>query len=78
MEKQIGEKFVFEGDILVVVENDSEDIAYFKRGIVACNKRCVFCVRGRCTGVLSITGDCQKRYRSDKKHVCFEDAALAR
>ena len=78
MERKIGEEFTFEGDILRVVENDSDDIAYFKRGIVACNQRCVFCVDGHCTGVLAITGDCQKRYRKDKQHVFFEVAAFAR
>lgn len=78
MERKIGEEFTFEGDILHVVENDSDDIAYFKRGIVACNRRCVFCIRGHCTGVLRATGDCQKRYRKDKKHVFFEVAAFAR
>lgn len=77
MERKIGEKFTFEGDILRVVENDSDDYAYFKRGMVACNNRCVFCIRGHCTGVLSVTGDCQKRYREDKKHVFFEVAAFA-
>lgn len=78
MERKIGEQFTFEGDVLHVVENDSDDIAYFKRGMVACSRRCVFCVRGHCTGVLRITGDCQKRYRKDKRHVFFEDAAFAR
>ena len=78
MERKIGEKFTFEEDVLLVVENDSDDIAYFKRGMVACNQRCVFCIRGHCTGVLSVTGDCQKRYRRDKHHVFFEVAAFAR
>ena len=78
MEREIGEKFTFEGDVLQVVENDSDDIAYFKRGIVACSRRCVFCIRGHCTGVLSVTGDCQKRYRKDNRHVFFEGAALTR
>ena len=78
MERKIGEKFTFEGDVLHVVENDSDDIAYFKRGMVACNERCVFCIRGHCTGYLSVTGDCQKRYRKDKQHVFFEVAAFAR
>lgn len=78
MEREIGEKFTFEGDVLQVVENDSGDIAYFERGSVACSRRCVFCIRGQCTGVLSDTGDCQKRYRKDNRYVFFEDAALAR
>lgn len=77
MERKIGEKFTFEGNVLHVVENDSDDIAYFKRGVVACNQRCVFCFRSHCTGVLSVTGDCQKRFRKDKQHVFFEDAAFA-
>ena len=78
MERKIGEEFTFEDDVLHVVVNDSDDGAYFKRGIVACNWRCVFCVDGHCTGVLAITGDCQKRYRKDKRSVFFEDAAFAR
>lgn len=78
MEREIGEKFRFEGDVLLVVENDSDDIAFFKRGIVACSRRCVFCIRGHCTCVLSYVGECQKRYRKDDRHVYFEDAALAR
>lgn len=78
MERKIGEKFWHGNTEFVVVENDSDDIAYFKRDMVACNERCVFCIRGHCTGVLSVTGDCQKRYREDKQHVFFEVAAFAR
>lgn len=78
MEREIGEKFTFEGDVLRVVENDSDDTAYFERGIVACNRRCIFCIRDNCTGVLSVTGDCQGRYREDGCDVYFEGAALAR
>lgn len=78
MEREIGEKFTSEGDVLRVVEYDSDDTAYFERGNVACNRRCIFCFHGNCTGDLSVTGDCQKRYRRDNRHVYFENAALAR
>lgn len=78
MERKIGEEFFHGNSKFVVVENDSDDIAYFKRGITACSKRCGFLIRGVCHGVLSVTGDCQKKYRKDKRHVYFEDAALAR
>lgn len=78
MERKIGEEFTFEDDVLRVVENDINDIEYFKLGIVACNRRCAFCIRGNCTGVLRVTGYCQDRYRQDKRNVIFEDAAFAR
>ena len=75
MERKIGEKFWHGNTEFVVVENDSGDSAYFRRSVTACNRRCAFLVRGICHGVLSVTGDCQKRYRKDHRNIFFEDYA---
>lgn len=78
MERKIGEKFTFEGEELVVLENCRLSSTFYRQGFAVCNSDCHFCIRGLCTSNLKITGDCQRAQRSDKKNVYFIDAAFAR
>lgn len=78
MERKIGEKFECRGISCVVRENDVEVPGWMPRGRVDCNSRCAFWNGQHCTGLLSITGDCQNVWREDNRNVFFEDAVFAR
>lgn len=78
MERKIGEKFTMQERSFIVRENGVEVNGWLPRGRLGCNSRCVFLNGMNCTGLLSITGECQSVWREDKINVFFEDAALAR
>lgn len=78
MEREIGQVFNVNGCDLVVKANDVDVRGWFRRRRTDCNSRCAFWNGYQCMGALSITGDCQDKWRSDKQSVFFEEAAFAR
>lgn len=73
MDRPINSTFEHDGKKIMVALNDTDDLGYIFRSsvLVHCNYRCAFYSRGRCHGQLSVTGDCQPRYRNDHKKVFF-------
>ena len=73
MDRPINSTFEHDGKKFMVALNDVDDIGYIFRSnvLVHCNFRCAFYSSGRCQGKLSVTGDCQPRYRTDHNKVFF-------
>ena len=78
MERMVGQIFSVNGCSYVVKANDVDVHGWFMRRRIVCNSRCAFWNGFQCIGALSITGDCQDKWRNDKRSVFFEDAAFAR
>lgn len=51
--------------------NSDDTPGYFKLNVVHCNTNCCYYSKSGCMGVLSETGDCQRRYRKDHQSVYF-------
>lgn len=67
MERNINDKFDYHGISYSVQE---ADLPY--------PGKCIYCsfydhVDNKCCGRLSVTGDCRKRWRTDKKEVIFAE-----
>lgn len=73
MDRPINSTFEHDGKKFMVALNDADDIGYILHSnvLVHCNIRCAFYSNGKCHGQLSVTGDCQPRYRRDNNKVFF-------
>ena len=73
MDRPVNSTFTEDGKTYQVLLNEEDSLGYFRhpKNSVHCNVYCAFYQGGRCSGRLVMTGDCQPRYRRDKKSVYF-------
>lgn len=68
MERPIGSTFNDNGRTLKVVETH---VSIVRNGAVECSANCYYFQAFKCTGMLDLTGDCQRQWREDGKLVHF-------